>query len=135
MGTPRRRILRSRWKSGPALPLDDSVLVGVTDFTAHGYGQSIAVALAGMRLRRTWPSTPGAVGMWLFADPLRRRSGSVSVWADERGLKEFTGRPDHVRIVRAHRGRGELRSVRREFEEFDPDAVWAYALDLITEER
>lgn len=60
---------------------------------------------------------------------------SVSVWADERGLKEFTGRPDHVRIVRAHRGRGELRSARREFEEFDPDAVWAYALDLITEER
>ena len=114
---------------------DDFVLVGVTDFTAHGYGQSVVVALAGMRLRRTWPSTPGAVGMWLFADPLRRRSGSVSVWADERGLKEFTGRPDHVRIVRAHRGRGELRSARREFEEFDPDAVWAYALDLITEER
>ncbi|MEU9323400.1 hypothetical protein AB0D91_06225 [Streptomyces canus] len=105
MGTPRRRILRSRWKPGPAIPLDDVVLVGVTEFTAHGYGQSVAVALAGMRLRRTWPSTPGAVGMWLFADPLRRRSGSVSVWADERGLKEFTGRPTTygscVRIVDA----------------------------------
>ncbi|MEU9167454.1 hypothetical protein AB0D34_06600 [Streptomyces sp. NPDC048420] len=135
MGTPRRRILRSRWKSGPAIPLDGPVLVGVTDFTAEAHGQAVAVALAGMRLRRTWPSTPGAVGMWLWADPLRRRSGSVSVWADERGLKGFTGRPDHVRIVRAHRGRGELRSVRREFEEFDPDAVWAYALDLIAEER
>ncbi|MFF4058839.1 hypothetical protein ACFYZ8_23140 [Streptomyces sp. NPDC001668] len=135
MGTPRRRILRSRWKSGPAIPLDGPVLVGVTDFTADGHGQAVAVALAGMRLRRTWPSTPGAVGMWLWADPLRRRSGSVSVWADERGLKEFTGRPDHARIVRAHHGRGELRSARREFEEFEPDAVWAYALGLITEER
>ncbi|MFF7278614.1 hypothetical protein [Streptomyces griseorubiginosus] len=135
MGTPRRRVLRSRWKSGPAIPLDGPVLVALTDFTAYGYGQSVAVALAGLRLRRTWASTPGAVGMWLWADPLRRRSGSVSVWADERGLKEFTGRPDHARIVRAHRGRGELRSARREFEEFEPDAVWAYALELITEER
>lgn len=135
MGTPRRRILRSRWKSGPAIPLDGPVLVAVTDFTAHGYGQSVAVALAGTRLRRTWPSTPGAVGMWLWADPLRRRSGSASVWADERRLKEFTGRPDHARIVRAHRGRGELRSARREFEGFDPDVVWAYVLDLITEEH
>ncbi|MEU0943135.1 hypothetical protein ABZ379_10075 [Streptomyces canus] len=59
----------------------------------------------------------------------------MSVWADERGLKEFTGRSDHARIVRAHRGRGELRSARREFEKFDPDAVWAYALDLIAEEH
>ncbi|MEU0413758.1 hypothetical protein ABZ307_39045 [Streptomyces griseorubiginosus] len=135
MGTPRRRVLRSRWKSGPAIPLDGPVLVALTDFTARGYGQPVAVALAGLRLRRTWASTPGAVGMWLWADPLRRRSGSVSVWADERGLKEFTGRPDHARIVRAHRGRGELRTARREFEEFEPDAVWAYALELITEER
>ncbi|GLP63627.1 hypothetical protein TUSST3_02480 [Streptomyces sp. TUS-ST3] len=135
MGTPRRRILRSRWTSGPAIPLDGPVLVAFTDFTARGHGQALAVALAGMRLRRTWPTTPGAVGMWLWADPGRRRSGSVSVWADERGLKEFTGRPDHVRIVRAHRGRGELRSARREFEEFDPDAVWACALELIAEEH
>jgi hypothetical protein len=134
MGTPRRRILRSRWKSGPAIPLDDPVLVAVTGFTADGQGQSLTVALAGMRLRRTWPSTPGAVGMWLWVDALQRRSGSVSVWADERGLKEFMGRRDHARIIRAHRGRGELRSARREFEEFDPDAVWAYALDLIVEE-
>jgi hypothetical protein len=135
MRFPRRKILRSPWQPGPETPSGAPLLVTVTDFTARGYGQAAAVALAGFRLRRTWPETPGAVGMWLWADPLCRRSGSVSVWADERGLKEFTGRPDHARIVRTYRGRGELRSARREFEEFDPDAVWAYALDLITEEH
>ncbi|NNN37858.1 hypothetical protein HLK59_47600 [Streptomyces sp. S3(2020)] len=52
-----------------------------------------------------------------------------------RELKEFVGRPDHLRIVRAHRGRGELRSVTREFATFEPSALWDYALDLITEEQ
>ncbi|MEU0068193.1 hypothetical protein ABZ027_01245 [Streptomyces sp. NPDC006332] len=135
MSSPRRKILRSRWQPGPEPPSGDPLLVTVTDFTARGYGQAAAVAVSGLRLRRTWPQTPGAVGMWLWADPVRRRCGAVSVWADERGLKEFVGRPDHVRIVRAHHGRGELRSTRREFAAFDAGAVWAYALGLITEER
>ncbi|MEV0175565.1 hypothetical protein AB0I00_31190 [Streptomyces sp. NPDC050803] len=130
-----RRILRSPWRPGPALPPVGPVLVGVTDFTARGHGRAAAVALAGLRLRRTWPTTRGAVGMWLWADPLHRRSGSVSVWVDERALKEFLRRPDHVRVMRRHGGHGELRSARREFEEFAPESVWAYALDLITEER
>jgi hypothetical protein len=135
MSFPRRKILRSSWQPGPETPSGAPLLVTVTDFTARGYGQAAAVALAGFRLRRTWPETPGAVGMWLWADPVRRRCGAVSVWADERGLKEFVGRPDHVRIVRAHHGRGELRSTRREFAAFEERAVWAYALDLISEEQ
>lgn len=135
MRISRRAILRAPWQPGPEPPTDAPVVVGVTDFTALGFGQAAAVALAGARLRRTWAETPGALGMWLWADPVRRRSGAVSVWADERALKEFVGRPDHLRIVRAHRGRGELRSATREFAEFEPSVVWAYALDLITEEQ
>jgi hypothetical protein len=67
----------------------------------------------------------------LWADPLRRRSGSVSVWTDAAGLREFVGRPDHVRIVRAYRGRGVLRSAGWETERFDAAETWAYALRLI----
>ncbi|KKD06743.1 hypothetical protein TN53_17500 [Streptomyces sp. WM6386] len=111
------------------------MLVSVTDFTALGFGQAAAVALAGVRLRRTWPGTPGSLGMWLWADPVRRRSGAVSVWAGEQELKEFVARPDHLRIVRAHRGRSELRSTTREFAIFEPSTLWAHALDPITEEQ
>ena len=135
MRTSRRAVLRAPWQPGPEPPSEAPVLVGVTDFRALGLGQSAAVALAGLRLRHTWPRTPGALGMWLWADPVHLRSGAVSVWADERALKEFVGRPDHLRIVRAHRGRGELRSSTREFAAFDPSAVWDHALDLITEEH
>ncbi|WP_330308006.1 MULTISPECIES: hypothetical protein [unclassified Streptomyces] len=126
------RILRSRWQPGPQghFPAGPAV-VSFTDFTADTFRQSWSVALAGLRLRGTWPDTPGAIGMWLWADPMRRRSGSVSVWADAVGLKEFVGRPDHVRIVRAHRGRGVLRSAGWETERFDAAEAWAHARHLI----
>ncbi|MFD5625052.1 hypothetical protein [Streptomyces sp. NPDC127072] len=92
----RQTILRSPWQPGPGTnPADGPVLVSFTDFTSDTFLRSWSVALDGLRLRRTWPATPGAIGMWLWADPPRRRSGSVSVWADEGRLKEFVGRPDH----------------------------------------
>ncbi|WP_327352629.1 hypothetical protein [Streptomyces sp. NBC_01304] len=126
------RLLRSRWRSGP-VPLSlCPVVVSVTDFTATSHPQAAAIALAGLRLRRTWPRTPGALGMWLWADVAGRRSGSVSVWNDEVALKEFVGRPDHIEVVRAHRGRGTMRALTWEAEDFDPDAVWFRARALLT---
>ncbi|MDG4861912.1 hypothetical protein P8605_27595 [Streptomyces sp. T-3] len=126
------RLLRARWRPGP-VPLSlCTVVVSVTDFTATSHPQAGAIALAGLRLRRTWPRTPGALGMWLWADVAGRRSGSVSVWADEVALKEFVGRTDHLAVVRAHRGRGTMRATTWEAEDFDPDTVWGRARDLLT---
>ncbi|MFC4472364.1 hypothetical protein ACFPH6_49190 [Streptomyces xiangluensis] len=131
----RLTILRSPWQPGPlADTRDGPAVVSVTDFTADSFRQSWSVARAGLRLRRTWPATPGAIGLWLWADPVRRRSGSVSVWTDNERLGEFIGRPDHVRIMRAHRGRGVLRSTAWETERFDMAGTWAYAHRFITEE-
>ena len=99
--------------------------------------------MAGLRLRRGWARLPGAVGMWLWADPLRKRSGSVSVWADPAALRAFVGRPDHLRIVRAHRGRGTMRATSWTTEPFDTSepsdttepfdtaGTWAAALVLL----
>ncbi|MFE6488609.1 hypothetical protein ACFVGN_37545 [Streptomyces sp. NPDC057757] len=129
----RQTILRSPWQPGPGTnPADGPVLVSFTDFTSDTFLRSWSVALDGLRLRRTWPATPGAIGMWLWADPPRRRSGSVSVWADEGRLKEFVGRPDHLRIVRAYRGHGVLRSAGWEAGRFDAAETWAHAHHLIT---
>ncbi|MFJ8869506.1 hypothetical protein ACIRD6_27530 [Streptomyces sp. NPDC102473] len=112
-------IWKTSWKSGPAAHSTgpgSSVVVSVTEFTTHRPWGTPAVAFEGMRLRRGWPRTPGAVAVRLWMDPGPRlnRSGSVTVWADEASLMRFVARPDHLRVVRAFRGRGVMRSALRE---------------------
>ncbi|MFE5241765.1 MULTISPECIES: hypothetical protein [unclassified Streptomyces] len=125
------RLLRTRWRSGPVPLALCPVVVSVTDFTAASHPQAGVIALAGLRLRRTWSRTPGALGMWLWAEVAGRRSGSVSVWRDAAALEAFVGRPDHIAVVRAHRGRGTMRAAAWEAEDFDPDAVWGRARALL----
>ncbi|MGV9877861.1 hypothetical protein [Streptomyces sp. NPDC003006] len=127
-------ILRTRWKNGPPAPRPTGpVLVSLTEFTALHHSQAGPIALAGLRLRRGWPRTPGAVGMWLWADPVRKRSGSVSFWEDEAALRAFVGRPDHLRIVRAHQGRGSMRATSWHADRFDADSAWATALTMLAD--
>ncbi|MFH8489626.1 hypothetical protein [Streptomyces longisporoflavus] len=128
-----RGIKRSPWQAGPEAHATGPALVSVTEFTALRHSHTAAIALAGLRLRRSWPETPGAVGMWLWIDPWRKRSGSVSVWTGERSLYAFVGRPDHVRIVGAHKDRGTMRATAWTSDRFDPDAAWAAAHALISD--
>ncbi|MET9498095.1 hypothetical protein [Streptomyces sp. NPDC006552] len=127
------RILRAPWRPGPALDHATAPCwISVTEFTADGHLRAAAVAVNGTRLRRRWPRTAGSVGMWLWADPPRRRSGSVSVWTDEEPLTGFVRRPDHARIVRAFRGHGTMRATGWAVPDFDAGSVWATAHDLLT---
>ncbi|WLQ39671.1 hypothetical protein P8A22_06440 [Streptomyces laculatispora] len=109
-------ILRStQWQGGPAartVGTGAEVVVGVTEFVTHRPWSTLSVGAAGLRLRRTWPLTPGAVGMWLWVDmgPRMNRSGSITVWTAHEHLLGFVARPDHRRIVSDHRDRGTLRS-------------------------
>ncbi|MFG3136347.1 hypothetical protein ACGFZA_08995 [Streptomyces sp. NPDC048211] len=103
------------WQDGPAGEppgRGTDVVVSVTEFVTHRPWTTLSVGAAGLRLRRTWPQTPGAVGMWLWADvrPRMDRSGSITVWTTREHLLGFVARPDHRRIVDAYRGRGTLRS-------------------------
>ncbi|SEF75328.1 hypothetical protein SAMN05444920_101555 [Nonomuraea solani] len=104
------RKMRSRWIAGPHPRGDGPVLVSRTDFQLHGLAGLPRAVLAGWRLSRHWPSLEGAVGLWLWVDLGRRRIGSVSVWRDEEALRGFVRLPEHVRIMRAYRGRGILTS-------------------------
>ncbi|NUW41883.1 hypothetical protein [Nonomuraea rhodomycinica] len=103
-------MLRSRWTPGEAVGATGTVLVSVTDFRADRLRDLPGVYRAGLALRRAWPELPGAVGMWLWTEPLRGRCGSVSIWRDETALRRFVAWPDHVAVVRRYRGRGRLRS-------------------------
>lgn len=125
-----RPIWSTPWQPGPAAGVGgaDPVTVNITEFTAHRRLDAAKVFVAGVMLRRSWPRTSGAVGMWLWMESgsLRPRSGSVSVWRDGGALQDFVARPDHLRIVRAFRGKGELRSATWQsvLRDPDPDAVW-----------
>ncbi|MFI0187019.1 hypothetical protein ACH4PW_05505 [Streptomyces sp. NPDC017082] len=131
------------WKPGPAGrggPDGDvggqpggAAVVSVTDFAPHRPWTSVGVTAAGIALRRTWDDAEGAIGLWLWSVPglLRPRSGSVSVWRDEDGLRGFIARSDHVRIMRAYRDRGELRSTTWHTDHFDRAATQEAARALI----
>ncbi|MWA14257.1 hypothetical protein [Streptomyces sp. BA2] len=127
-----RPITRTPWQAGPEAHAPGQLLVSLMEFTAHRHTQTVPITLSGLRLRRSWPKTPGAVGMWLWIDPWRKRSGSVSVWTGERPLHAFVGRPDHLRTVRAHRDRGAMRATTWTTGPFDPHAAWAAASALLT---
>ncbi|MGW2283420.1 hypothetical protein [Streptomyces phaeochromogenes] len=130
-------MLRSRWRQGPAgdsLGDRDAVngvdsgihsgwsgplIVSVTDFTSDAYRDLPGISSRGFALRRRWPHLDGAVGMWLWALPLARRCGSVSVWTGRRALAEFVRLPEHVAIMDEYRERGTIRSVIWEYQSFD----------------
>ncbi|MGW1786947.1 hypothetical protein ACWCQQ_49045 [Streptomyces sp. NPDC002143] len=99
-------------RSGP-------LIVSVTDFTSDAYRALPGIARRGFALRRRWPHLDGAVGMWLWVMPSARRCGSVSVWTGRQALAEFVRLPEHVAIMDEYRERGTIRSVIREYENFD----------------
>ncbi|MFF1353442.1 hypothetical protein [Streptomyces sp. NPDC058297] len=119
------------WASGPAAAsvyegdVTGPAVVSVTQFTPHRPWTAMGVNIAGVVLRRSWRDVTGALGLWLWVDPdpRRPRSGSVSVWRDERGLKGFVARHDHVRIMRSYRDRGTTRSALWETERFDAEVT------------
>ncbi|WUT00166.1 hypothetical protein OHA46_27315 [Streptomyces sp. NBC_00708] len=127
----------TRWQPGSAAGSVEpgaEVVVGVTEFVTHRPWSTFSVGAEGMRLRRTWPGTPGAVGMWLWVDlgPRMNRSGSITVWTAHEHLLGFVARPDHRRIVRAHRDRGTLRSATWTAPFTDRSAVYDSAWRLVS---
>ncbi len=103
------------------------VFVSVTDFHVPRPQDLLRVYLEGWRLRRAWPAIPGAVGMWMWSKPLRRRAGSVSVWRDEQHLRRFVLWARHLELMRRYRDVGELFSNGWLEDRFDPKLVWSKA--------
>ncbi|MGV9309996.1 hypothetical protein ACWDLG_42095 [Nonomuraea sp. NPDC003727] len=103
-------MIRSRWIPGPEPRGEEPVVVSLTDFRLHSAVHLPRASRTGWRLGRRWPEVGGAVGLWLWAEPLARRIGSVSVWRSAADLAAFVRSPGHVAIMRAYRGRGTLLS-------------------------
>ncbi|NRQ38376.1 hypothetical protein HII36_42090 [Nonomuraea sp. NN258] len=104
-------LLRSRWYAGPAAAQPGPLVAALTDYRMDRLLDLPGIARRGLSLARLWPALDGAVGMWLWADPIARRVGSLSVWRTEDDLRAFVRVPEHVRIMREYRHRGTLRSI------------------------
>ncbi len=119
-------MLRTGWKPGPA-EARGQVLVSVTDFASDRLLDLPGIYRASTRLSALWPDLDGAVAHLVWVDIRRRRSGSVSLWRDERAMRAFVGLPVHVDIMRAYRGRGTLRSTTWAMDDPELSAVWRAA--------
>ena len=64
-------MLWSKWKAGPQAGAQGWLLVSFTDFTANGFLDLPGAFRAGLSLREGWPQMHGAVGIWLWAAPMR----------------------------------------------------------------
>lgn len=115
------------WQPGPEDNPDGPVLVSLTDFTMRSLRFLPGIAGTGIRLGLGWYGISGAIGMLLWADPLHRRTGSLSVWTDRAALNRWVGLPLHVRTMRRNRDRGVLRATTWTSENFDRAAVRAAA--------
>jgi hypothetical protein len=120
-------MTRIRWKAGPASMWDGAALVSLTDFTVFRARDLPGVWRTGLRLRRSWTRMEGAVGLWLWALPLERRGGSVSVWRSEEDLLRFVRWPVHLAVMRHYRDKGSLESASWDVERFVAAEVWAEA--------
>jgi hypothetical protein len=89
------------------------------------------VARAGMRFRRAWPETEGALGLWFANTPSGRRQVSVSIWRSRDHLREFVRSPGHLQVMRDFRHAGLLFTNAWDAEQFDRRLIWREAEDRL----
>jgi hypothetical protein len=124
-------VVRMPWRRGRATGAEGPVFVSATELVLVRARDLPRAYLDGVRMRRTSASLEGSVGLWIWAQPLRRRSGAVSVWRGEGDLRAFVSLPAHQEIMRRYRGASAVRSWSWTEGHLDRDGVWQRARVLI----
>jgi hypothetical protein len=119
------------WKSGTSDPVHGPVHVSMNDYLIHRLRDIPRVAWEGIRLRRRWPETEGALGLWMAALGTGRRQVSVSIWRSPEDLRRFVRSPEHLRIMREYRRTGDLHTNAWAAERFDRDLIWRQARERL----
>ena len=124
--------LNAIWKRGSLHPGPGTVHVSMNDYLIHRLRDVPRVAREGMRLRREWPETEGALGLWMAAFKGGRRQVSISVWRGPEDLRRFVQSPVHLQIMREFRDAGALYTNAWTAECFDPALIWGQAIARLT---
>jgi hypothetical protein len=101
------------------------------DYLIHRLRDVPPVAWEGLRLRRRWPDTEGALGLWMASFKGGRRQVSISIWRSPEDLRRFVGSPVHLRIMSRFRSAGALYTNAWTSERFDPSLIWQQAVDRL----
>lgn len=119
------------WKEGAPQSFAGPVHVSMNDYLIHRLRDVPRVAREGFRLRRHWPETEGALGLWFASLKGGRRQVSVSVWRAPEDLLRFVRSPEHLRIMREYRDAGALYTNAWTAERLDRALIWRQALDRL----
>jgi len=103
----------------------------MNDYLIHRLRDIPRVAFEGYRLRRGWPQTDGALGLWVAGLRGGRRQVSVSVWRSAEDLRRFVSSPAHLRIMREYRDAGDLFTNAWTAERLDSTPIWQQADDRL----
>ena len=123
--------LRAIWKRGSLEAGSVAVHVSMNDYLLHRLVDVARVGLEGLRFRRDWPRTEGAVGLWVASFKCGFRQVSVSVWRSPEDLQLFVRSPAHLRIMREFKNVGALYTNTWTAERCDPALIWHQALDRL----
>jgi hypothetical protein len=121
-------VLNAIWKDGAPRSHAGPVHVSMNDYLVHRLRDVPRVAREGMRFRRAWPETEGALGQWVAAFRGGRRQVSVSVWRTPDDLRRFVRSPVHLRIMREYRDAGALYTNAWTAERLDRALIWGQAV-------
>lgn len=124
--------LTAVWKNGRPWHGDGPVYVSMNDYLIRRRRDRVRVAWQGYLLRRRWPRTDGALGLWMAAFRLGRRQVSVSVWEGREDLRRFVRSPRHVRVMRTFKDAGLLYTNAWTAERLDRDLIWRQAAERLS---
>ena len=103
--------LASPWQ-WRAKPTGERMLVFASRFDGRGQRFARTLLSGGGRVRKQVLASPGALGVSIYARPLRGKYYTLSAWADEESLRAFarSGGP-HAEAIRELRNRGAVTGV------------------------
>jgi hypothetical protein len=90
-------MLPWRWTREPR---PGQALIFASRFDAAGLRSGWLLFAGGLRQRRAVLRAPGALGVTLYAQPLRGRYQTLSMWRDEKSLLDFAHGQAHQRLAR-----------------------------------
>ena len=123
--------LNALWKKGSLEPRAGSVHVSMNDYLVHRIVDIPRVALVGIRLRRSWPETEGALGLWVASFKAGRRQVSISIWRAAEDLRLFVRSPVHLQVMRDFKQAGLLYTNAWTAERFDPELIWRQGMERL----
>jgi hypothetical protein len=124
MHEPARQCFVRFWKASAGLVPSGPLYVSMNDYLVKRWRDIPRVALTGLRFRRDWPQTDGALGLWAASPLSGRRQISVSIWRDPDDLRRFVRSPADLKVMRDFHHAGELYTTQWMAEGFEPALIW-----------